>query len=208
MANLTRFDPFREMLTLRQAMDRLFEDSVVSPASLGTLTGDRGALSPALDVRETPDDLVVTVALPGVKADDVNITITGQSLQIRGELKADESVERDNYIYRERRFGSFNRQLELPVRVKGGNAPDIAYLPQPGLLKTMVATGAVKPAPAEAKRRLSSTSLFFIRERSMTRPSSQTDFPATLCPPLRTEIGRPLSRAASSDATTSSTQAQ
>jgi HSP20 family protein len=122
MANLTRFDPFREMLTLRQAMDRLFEDSVVSPASLGSLTGERGALNPALDVRETADDLVVTVALPGVKSDDVSITITGQSLQIRGELKADESIERDDYIYRERRFGSFNRQIELPVRVQGDAA--------------------------------------------------------------------------------------
>ena len=122
MANITRFDPFREMLTLRQAMDRLFEDSIVSPASLRTLGGDGSTVNPALDVRETDDDLVVTVALPGLKPEDVNITITGQSLQIRGEFKADESVNRDNYLYRERRFGSFSRQLELPVRVQGDAA--------------------------------------------------------------------------------------
>ena len=123
MANLTRFDPFREMLTLRQAMDRLFEDSVVSPASLRTLaTGNGYAVTPPLDLRETDDDLVLTMSLPGLRPEDVNITITGQSLQIRGEFKADESTERDDYIHRERRFGSFSRQLELPVRVRGDAA--------------------------------------------------------------------------------------
>ncbi len=123
MANVTRFDPFREMLTLRQAMDRLFEDSVVSPSTYRTLmTNGSSALTPELDIHETPDDLVLTIALPGVKPDDVNITITGQTLQIKGEFKADESVNRDDYLYRERRFGSFSRALELPVRVKGDAA--------------------------------------------------------------------------------------
>jgi HSP20 family protein len=117
MANITRFDPFSEMVTLRQAMDRLFEDSFVSPLTLRSFNGE--APGPALDVHETSDELVVTAALPGLKAEDVDITITGQTLSIRGELKADEKVERDQYLYRERRFGSFQRQLQLPVRVQG-----------------------------------------------------------------------------------------
>jgi HSP20 family protein len=120
MANITRFDPFREMLTLRQAMDRLFDDSVVSPASLRTLAGT--SLTPAVDLRETEDDLVLSVALPGAKPEDVNITITGQTLQIRGEFKDEQSTERDTYLYRERRFGSFSRQIDLPVRVNGDGA--------------------------------------------------------------------------------------
>lgn len=120
MANLTRIDPFREMVTLRHAMDRLFEESVISPLAWRRLEGE--TVTPALDVHETEDDLVVTAALPGVKAEDVDISITGQSLSIRGELKADEKVERDRYIYRERRFGSFHRQLSLPVRVVGEKA--------------------------------------------------------------------------------------
>lgn len=117
MATLTRFDPFNEMVSLRQAMDRLFEDSFVSPLSWRSLEGE--AISPALDVHQTPDEIVVTAALPGVKPRDVEITLTGQTLQIRGELKADERVERDQYLYRERRYGSFSRQLQLPVRVEG-----------------------------------------------------------------------------------------
>jgi HSP20 family protein len=120
MANITRFDPFGEMVTLRQAMDRLFEDSFVSPLTLRTYNGE--ATAPALDVHQTADEIVVSAALPGVKADDVEITITGQTLSIRGEMKADEGVGRDQYLYRERRYGSFHRQLQLPVRVQGDAA--------------------------------------------------------------------------------------
>lgn len=120
MANITRFDPFGEMVTLRQAMDRLFEDSFVSPLTLRAYNGEPAG--PALDVHQTADEIVVTATLPGIEPEDVDITITGQTLSIRGEFKADEKVERDQYLYRERRFGSFKRQLQLPVRVQGDAA--------------------------------------------------------------------------------------
>lgn len=120
MANITRFDPFGEMVTLRQAMDRLFEDSFVSPLSLRTFNGE--AVAPPLDVHQTADEIVVTAALPGIKPEDVDITITGQTLSIRGEFKADEEISRDQYLYRERRHGTFNRQIQLPVRVQGDAA--------------------------------------------------------------------------------------
>ena len=120
MANITRFDPFGEMVTLRQAMDRLFEDSFVSPLTLRTFNGE--AIAPPLDVHQTADEIVVTAALPGIKPEDVDITITGQTLSIRGEMKADEEISRDQYLYRERRYGTFHRQLQLPVRVEGDRA--------------------------------------------------------------------------------------
>ena len=121
MANITRFDPLGEMVSLRSAMDRLFEDSFVSPMGWRTLAGGEG-ISPPVDVHETDDEIVVTAALPGMKAEDVEITMTGQNLTLRGELKADEQIERDQYLYRERRFGSFSRSLQLPVRVQGERA--------------------------------------------------------------------------------------
>jgi HSP20 family protein len=121
MANITRFDPFSEMVSLRSAMDRLFEDSFVSPLTWRTVANGT-AINPAVDVHETDDDIVVTAALPGMKSDDIDITITGQNLTLRGELKADDTVEHDQYIYRERRFGSFNRSFQLPVRVDGDRA--------------------------------------------------------------------------------------
>lgn len=121
MANLIRFHPFNEMISLRQAMDRLFEDSFVSPLSWRSVKGEV-TLAPALDVHQTPDEILVSATLPGVQPEDVQITLTGPSLQIRGEFKADEEVNHDQYLYRERRYGTFNRQLQLPVRVEGDKA--------------------------------------------------------------------------------------
>jgi len=147
MANITRFDPFGEMVTLRQAMDRLFEDSFVNPLTLRPYNGD--APAPALDVHETGDDIVITAALPGMKAEDVDITITGQTLSIRGEFKADEKVEKGQYLYRERRHGTFHRQLQLPVRVQG-DAATASF--EDGLLTlTIPKAEEVKPRQIEIK---------------------------------------------------------
>lgn len=121
MASITRYDPLGEMVSLRSAMDRLFEDSFVSPLTWRTLGGNE-TITPPIDVHETADDLVVTAALPGMKADDVEITMTGQTLTLRGEFKADDDVTREQYLYRERRYGSFSRTLQLPVRVQGDRA--------------------------------------------------------------------------------------
>jgi HSP20 family protein len=121
MAHITRYDPLGEMVSLRQAMDRLFEDSFVSPLSWRTISGGE-SIAPAIDVHETADDVVVTAALPGVKPEDVDITMTGQNLTLKGEFKADESIDRDQYLYRERRYGAFSRSVQLPVRVKGDAA--------------------------------------------------------------------------------------
>lgn len=152
MANITRYDPFGEMVTLRQAMDRLFEDSFVSPLTLRNYSGE--AAAPALDVHETGDELVVTAALPGLSADDVDITITGQTLSIRGEFKEDSEVKRDQYLYRERRFGTFHRQIQLPVRVQG-DAASATF--SDGLLRLSIPKAEevkprqiqVKPAPRQ-----------------------------------------------------------
>jgi HSP20 family protein len=122
MANITRYDPLGEMVSLRSAMDRLFEDSFVSPLTWRTIGGGSDSITPPIDVHETADELVVTASLPGMKADDVEITMTGQTLTLRGEFKSDDEIKKDQYLYRERRFGSFSRTLQLPVRVQGDQA--------------------------------------------------------------------------------------
>jgi HSP20 family protein len=121
MANITRYDPLGEMVSLRSAMDRLFEDSFILPVA-GRGNGSGDGITPPIDVHETADEIVLTAALPGMKADDLDITMTGQTLTLKGEFKADDEVKRDQYLYRERRFGSFSRTLQLPVRVQGDRA--------------------------------------------------------------------------------------
>lgn len=118
MGNIVRWDPRNELVSLRDAMDRLFEESIVSPrARFAPLTG---AL--AVDVYETKDDVVVKAAVPGVKAEELDITIVGESLTIKGEFKEEEDVEEENYIRRERRFGSFCRSVLLPTTVEADKA--------------------------------------------------------------------------------------
>jgi len=109
MGHLTRFDPYR-----------FLDDTYTSPMSWRFFQGM--ALTPLVDVLQTDDTVAVTVSLPGVKPDDVSITLTGRTLVISGELKEDEQVDRDQYVYRERRVGSFNRRIQLPVRVVGDEA--------------------------------------------------------------------------------------
>ena len=118
MANITRLDPLAEIVSLRSAMDRLFDDSFVNPSGWRTVI-DGYAIAPPLDVQETSDEIVVTAALPGMKADDVDITITGQTLTIQGEFRASDSAEGAHFLHQERRFGTFSRTLQLPVRVQG-----------------------------------------------------------------------------------------
>jgi HSP20 family protein len=95
----------------------------VSPLTWRTIAGSGDTVVTApIDVHENADEIVVTASLPGVKPEDVEMTITGQALTLKGEFKADEKVDRGDYLHRERRFGRFNRSIQLPVRVEGDRA--------------------------------------------------------------------------------------
>ena len=117
MSNLTRWEPVREMMTLREAMDRLFDDAFTRPLSLR-----EGWSSPAIDMYQTDNDLVVKAALPGFKADDVQINVTGDLLTIRGEMKHEEEQKDKSWHIREHRWGSFERSVPLPTNVVADKA--------------------------------------------------------------------------------------
>ena len=110
MADLVRWEPFRELMSLREAMDRLFEESFVRPWRL--MPFEFG--TPAVDMYQTDEAVVVKASLPGVKPEDIDISVTGDTLTIRGESKTEEEVKEENYLRRERRFGSFCRSVTLP----------------------------------------------------------------------------------------------
>src|SRR5689334_696474 len=106
MANIVRRDA-NDFVSLRDAMDRLFDQSFLQPWGDGGYT----ATSPAVDVSETNDNVVVKATVPGIKPEDLKITVTGDMLQISGEIK-DESEQSDaTYHVRERRYGAFNRVI-------------------------------------------------------------------------------------------------
>ncbi len=116
MADLMRWNPAREMVSLRDAMDRLFEDSFLRPGWFGVAESPAGVLP--LDIYETGDQIVVKATAPGVAPEDIEVTITGDVLTIKGEMKSEEKVEKGNYLRQERRYGSFCRQVSLPGGVK------------------------------------------------------------------------------------------
>ena len=117
MTLIRRTNPFGELISLRAAMDRLFEDSWVRP--------NNGALDEhplALDVRTTNDAYEIEAALPGVKPEDVDISVLGETLTISARTGQEQSRDEDGYSYREIRRGSFSRTVTLPSAVKADAA--------------------------------------------------------------------------------------
>jgi HSP20 family protein len=122
MANeVARLDPFNEMVSLRDAVSHLFEDAFIRPAGW-PLPFEGAAWSMPVDVIETKDNVIVKAAVPGVKPDEVDVSITGETLTIKGETKAEEKFEEGSYLRKERRFGAFQRTLALPVNVVADKA--------------------------------------------------------------------------------------
>lgn len=113
--SIVRWEPFRDFMTLREAMDRLFQESFVGPGPREWLAPAEGTLP--LDMYQTEDSVVVKSAVPGVKPDDIDITISGNTLSISGETNEEEEVTEENYIRRERRHASFSRSVVLPEGV-------------------------------------------------------------------------------------------
>jgi HSP20 family protein len=138
MSNLTLWEPAREMLTLREAMNRLFDDSFTRPiSSSGT------SVIPAIDLYQTNDEVVVRASLPGIKADDVQISVTGEVLTLRGELKAANEKKEATYHIREQRYGAFERTIMLPTDVQTDKAK--ADFENGVLTITLPKAEAVKP---------------------------------------------------------------
>jgi len=117
MSNLIRWEPAREMMSLRDAMDRLFDDAFTRPLSLR----DNWSV-PAIDMYQTDDEIVVKAALPGIKSEEMQINITGEVLTLKGEVKHDEEKQEKAWHMREQRFGSFERSVVLPTEVVADKA--------------------------------------------------------------------------------------
>lgn len=114
---LARWDPFRDMASLHERVDRLFEET------LGRLRGELGesfegaTWTPAVDVVETENELVLKADLPGIDPKDVEINVENDTLSLRGERKYEKDVKEKDYRRLERAYGSFVRSFTLPGTV-------------------------------------------------------------------------------------------
>jgi HSP20 family protein len=113
MNSVRVWNPFEEFRALREDMNQLFESSWRdTPAPWGSASWRF-----PMDVVENEDEFVVKASLPGIKLEDLDITLTGRTLTIQGEIESDHD-EKTHYHLRERYYGSFQRSLTLPLELK------------------------------------------------------------------------------------------
>ena len=110
---ITRWEPFRNLSTLQEQVNRLFETSFKSNADNSTMT----TWAPAVDIYETENELVLKADLPDISEKDLDIRVENNMLTVRGERKFEQKVNEDNYLRIERTYGSFSRSFSLPNTV-------------------------------------------------------------------------------------------
>ncbi|MEQ8834201.1 MAG: Hsp20/alpha crystallin family protein [Miltoncostaeaceae bacterium] len=112
MPALVRFDPFREITTLREDMNRLFS------RTLGDAPEAASTWSPAVDIFDAPEAIVLKAELPGLDAGDIQIEVDDNVLTLRGERRFEDRVEEGRYHRVERAYGAFQRTITLPQNVR------------------------------------------------------------------------------------------
>jgi HSP20 family protein len=136
MTLITRWDPFREMSTLQDRMNRLFSDQ------FGAMTHDEaltGAFVPPVDVYEDENSIQVRLEVPGIEEKDIDIRLENNVLTIRGERKFEKDEKEENFHRVERRYGSFTRSFTLPSTV---NPEDVQAEYDKGVLNIRLAKRA------------------------------------------------------------------
>jgi len=118
--SITRYDPFRDLRTLQDEVNRLFSSNF--SRSFGDEGIARGAWMPGVDIYENKDQIVLEAELPGMNREDFEVTVENNVLTLRGERRFEKRDETDNYHRVERAYGSFTRSFTLPQTVSSEGA--------------------------------------------------------------------------------------
>lgn len=117
MANISRYNPFNEVVSLREAMDRLFADSFIAPTS-GQVSGSRGL---GANLYETAEGFILQIPMPGVKAEDVEITAQQDTLSLKWETKV-QAPEGANALWQGFQSGQYQQSFTLPYPINADGA--------------------------------------------------------------------------------------
>lgn len=109
---IIRWDPFRDLITLREKMNRLFEEAFTSRGEEKDLVAS--TWTPSVDIYETENALVLSAEVPGIEEKDIEIKIEDSTLTLKGERKFEKETKEENYHRIERAYGSFYRSFTLP----------------------------------------------------------------------------------------------
>lgn len=119
MTNIIRWDPIRELNGMHDVLDRLLDEGLSRPFSRAMWEVPS---MPSMDLYQTNDAVVVKMGLPGVKPEDIQVSVANGVLSIRGEVKEEKEEKEKTYHLRERRYGSFSRSVDLPSNVSADKA--------------------------------------------------------------------------------------
>ena len=111
---IVRWEPFRDLMSLQERMNRMFDESYRGRQSAGEEWALGGSWAPAVDIYEQNGSIVLQAELPGLDPKDVDVRVENNVLTLRGQRKLDETVNKDNYHRVERSYGSFTRSFTLP----------------------------------------------------------------------------------------------
>ena len=143
MTLLTRWDPFREFVTIQDRMNRLFRDSYGTEGREEALTTT--AFAPPVDVYEDEHSVTLKIEVPGIDEKDIDVQLENNTLTVHGERKIEKEEKEENYRRVERQYGSFTRTFTLPSTV---NPENIQADYDKGVLKVKLA----KKAEAKPKQ--------------------------------------------------------
>src|SRR5687767_1236205 len=118
---IVRWEPFRDLLSLQERMNRLFDESFARTRGADEDWALGGAWAPAVDIYEQAGNIVLKAELPGIDPKDVDIRVENNTLTLRGERKLDNEVHRDSFHRVERSYGAFSRSFALPSVVDTGS---------------------------------------------------------------------------------------
>jgi HSP20 family protein len=144
MTKIIKSDPFLDIVNVRDTMDRMLDNyfgrSPVAFEGYGVVD---------LDLYQTENDVVIEASIPGINPDDINISVAGEVLTIKGEVKQEKETKEADYHIKERRYGSFSRSITLPTQI---NAEKAAADFKNGILKlTLPKAENVKPKTITVK---------------------------------------------------------
>ncbi len=114
--SIVRFEPFKDLISMQDKMNRLFEDSFLRSMD-GEEVVAQGTWYPVVDIYEKKDSIVLKAEIPGLDKSDFSVTVKENILTIKGEKKQENDVEEDRFHRVERTYGSFQRSFTLPKTV-------------------------------------------------------------------------------------------
>jgi len=122
---IIKWHPMREIQDMRQDMDRMFQEFFAGPRRQSGVIPrmlEAGITAPSVELIDKKKEIVLKAELPGIKKEDVELTVHDEAVTLKGEFKADKEVKKEDYYFSERRYGSFERTVTLPVEVDADGA--------------------------------------------------------------------------------------